>query len=69
MLCENHASRLGLKRASHYDLYRLIDFVATAFDDHHSAIIQVTNPLLVAFAWLDDTDLKIFAWQVLRAER
>ena len=64
---ENHSASLGLQRAGYSDLDCLIDFVASAFDNYHGAIVEVSDTLIVAFAGFHDSDLEGFAWQVLRS--
>jgi len=43
--------------------------VAASFDDNHRSVIEITDPLILSFAGLDDPNLEALAWKILRPQR
>ena len=66
---ENHFSGGRLKRACYRDDNIFADFAAGLLDNHHRAVVEITDTLLRFFARLYDANLHIFSGQGNGLER
>ena len=60
---EDHFSgrRLQDLGDSHLNLFTQV--ISPVFDDNHCAVVQVTDSLVLLFAFLNDADDQILSWQ------
>ena len=51
---EDHLSRRRLEHARHGDIHVLAEELSRVVDDHHRAIVQIDNTLVVLLAFLEN---------------
>src|SRR5208282_2056546 len=66
---KDHLAGGGLQHRSHRNVDGLADHLARVIDDHHGAVIEIGDALVVFFAFLQDEYPHHFAWQNDRLER
>ena len=64
---EDHLAGGGLQHAGDDDVDVLADHLAAVVDDHHRAVVQVGDALVVLAAFLEDEDLHVLARAARRA--
>src|SRR3984893_4141328 len=62
-LAKDHLARGGLQDRGHRDVDGLANHLARVIDDHHGAVIEIGNALVVLFSFLQDEHPHNFARQ------
>ena len=62
-LAEDHLAGGGLQHRRHRDVDVLADHLARVVDDHHGAVVEISDALVVFLAFFQDEDLHDLAGQ------